>query len=61
MLCSSKARTMSSFKTDDYDSDNQFLTSTLEVLIDKMHEHLAENELLKAEIIAERIAQLQKQ
>tara|TARA_A200000113_G_C8792551_1_gene331389 strand:+ start:768 stop:926 length:159 start_codon:yes stop_codon:yes gene_type:complete len=52
---------MSSFKTDDYDSDNQFLTSTLEVLIDKMHEHLAENELLKAEIIAERIAQLQKQ
>jgi hypothetical protein len=61
MLCSSKARTMSSFKTDDYDSKNQFLTSTIEVLIDKMHEHLAEKEFNRAKVIAERIAQLQKQ
>jgi len=52
---------MSSFKTDDYDSNNQFLTSTIEVLIDKMHEHLAEKEFSRAKIIAERIAQLQKQ
>ena len=59
MLCSSKARTMSSYQTDDYDSDNAFLNSTLEVLIDKMHEYLERNELHKAEIIAERIAQLE--
>ena len=52
---------MSSFKTDDYDSKNQFLTSTIEVLIDKMHEHLAEKEFTRAKVIAERIAQLQKQ
>ena len=49
---------MSSFQMDDYDSDNQFLNSTLEVLIDKMQDYLEKNELHNAEIIAERIAQL---
>ena len=50
---------MSSYQMDDYDSDNAFLNSTLEVLIDKIHEYLERNELHKAEIIAERIAQLE--
>tara|TARA_B100000927_G_scaffold10_1_gene14 strand:+ start:2357 stop:2509 length:153 start_codon:yes stop_codon:yes gene_type:complete len=43
---------------DDFASDNLFLNSTMEILIDKMHEYLDKNELHKAEIIASKIAEL---
>jgi hypothetical protein len=39
----------------DFQEDQSFLSSTLEIMIDKLHEYAAENDLTNAEIYAKMI------
>jgi hypothetical protein len=43
---------------DDFNDDQSFLSSTLELMVDKLHQYVADNELVQAEDVAQRIRDL---
>ena len=43
---------------DDFNDDQSFLSSTLELMVDKLHQYVEDNELVQAEDVAQRIRDL---